>query len=244
MNKLDLKASYSGLVKRLKKQHSLDEAMAQAVGGGFEAFGVIESSLLRFYGLQRDDSLIDVGCGSGRLAIPLSKTHAGPYLGTDLVPDLLQYARKRCARPDWRFESVDGVTIPATDGRADMVCFFSVFTHLLHEQSYLYLEEARRVLRPGGRIIFSFLEFALPGHWPAFAHTVDDARGRGHHPLNVFIERAAIQAWAEHLDLRIEDVRDGTDHFIPLEQPLTLPSGIVLNERANLGQSVCVLVRP
>lgn len=241
MNKLNLKASYVGLVNSLAGKFDRDEAMAQAVGGGFEAFGVIESALLRFYGLRPEHSLVDVGCGSGRLAIPLSRTHTGAYLGTDLVPALLSYAKERCVRPDWRFEAVDGTTIPAADASADMVCFFSVFTHLLHEQSYVYLEEARRVLKPGGKIVFSFLEFAEAGHWPEFVNTLADARNGGEHPLNVFIERPAIQAWARHLGLAIDDIRDGPDHFIPLDAPLTLPSGIVLTERANLGQSVCVL---
>jgi len=244
LKKLNLKAAYVGWVDRAKATMSHEEAMQYAVGGGFEAFGVIEAAILRHYGLGEDDMLVDVGCGSGRLAIPLSRTHRGGYLGTDLVPDLLAYARGRCARPDWRFERAKGLRIPAADARADMVCFFSVLTHLLHEQSYLYLEEARRVLKPGGRIVFSFLEFALAGHWPEFAATVEGARRSGHHPLNVFIERDAIRAWAAHLDLRIDDIRDGEDHFIPLPAPLTLPSGIVLGERANLGQSVCVLSRP
>ena len=33
----------------------------------------------------------------------------------------------------WRFERVDRLAFPAMDKEADMVCFFSVFTHLLHE---------------------------------------------------------------------------------------------------------------
>lgn len=244
LKKLNLKRAYASWVSQAKAAMPHEEAMKFAVGGDFEAFGVIESEMLRFYGLGARDRLIDVGCGSGRLAIPLSKTHVGPYLGTDLVPDLLAYARKQCARPDWRFEAVDGLTIPAADGSADMVCFFSVFTHLLHEQTYLYLEEARRVLKPGGKIVFSFLEFAFPGHWPVFESTIADTRSRGAHPLNVFIERDAIRAWAAQLDLRIVDLRTGDDHFVPLPAPLSLANGVTLSERANLGQSVCVLLRP
>ena len=57
----------------------------------------------------------------------------------------------------------------------------------------------KRVLKPDGRIVFSFLEFQMPSHWTVFASTVKDMRGRNEHPLNVFMERNAIQAWAEHL---------------------------------------------
>jgi hypothetical protein len=37
----------------------------------------------------------------------------------------------------------------------DMIRAFSVFTHIEHEDSYLYLKEALRVVRPGGRFVFS-----------------------------------------------------------------------------------------
>ena len=217
--------------------------MKFAIVDQFEAFGQIEADILHFFGLRDDATLIDVGCGCGRLAIPLSKTHNGAYLGTDVVPDLLEFARESCRRPDWRFEVVDSLRIPAADQSAEMVCFFSVLTHLLHEQSYLYLEEAKRVLKPEGRIVFSFLEFRMPFHWTVFASTVDDARGRNEHPLNVFIERDAIQAWARHLGLAVLDFHDGDERFVPLSKPVTLDSGEVLSERGNLGQSICVLGR-
>ena len=199
--------------------------------------------MLRFFGLHDQASLIDVGCGSGRLAIPLSKTHRGAYLGTDIVPELVEFARESCDRADWRFEVVDRIRIPSPDQSADMVCFFSVLTHLLHEQSYLYLEEAKRVLKPDGRIVFSFLEFRMAFHWSVFASTVDDARGPNEHPLNVFIEREAIQAWAAHLGLSVLDTRDGDEPFVRLSRPVTLDNGHVLSERGNLGQSICVLGR-
>jgi SAM-dependent methyltransferase len=243
-SKLDLKGVYRRWVQLAESGRSRAEAMKFAIGAQFEAYGQIEADMLRFYGLGDQATLIDVGCGSGRMAIPLSKTHQGAYLGTDLVPDLIEFARESCRRPDWRFEVVEGMRIPAPDESADMVCFFSVLTHLLHEQSYLYLEEAKRVLKPDGRIVFSFLEFRMPFHWSVFATTVDDARGRNDHPLNVFIERDAIQAWAAHLGLVVLDVRDGDEQFVPLSRPVTLDSGEVLSTRGNLGQSICVLGRP
>ena len=77
-------------------------------------------------------------------------------------------ARQSSTQCDWRFEVGTGLEIPEAADRADMVCFFSVFTHLLHEQSYVYLRDAKRVLKSGGRIVFSFLEFSMPSHWSVF----------------------------------------------------------------------------
>jgi len=115
------------------------------------------------------------------------------------------------------------------DGAADMVCFFSVLTHLLHEQGYWYLEEAKRVLKPGGRIVFSFLEFTEPGHWPVFLDTLSGTKGRQYFPLNVFIDRDALPVWAQHLGLELIEIRGAAE---------------VITPEGNLGQALCVLRKP
>lgn len=225
----DLKGVNLAYVEGLKQQMPHAEAMEHAIGGGFEAIGAIELGLVRHYGLREDGYLVDVGCGAGRLARPLATDHRGRYLGLDLVPDLVEHARGQAARPDWRFEVVDHIAIPEADGRADMVCFFSVLTHLLHEQAYWYLEEARRVLRPRGRIVFSFLEFREPAHFDIFRATVEGAKLRARNPLNVFLDRESIRLWAEHLGLELVEIRSARD---------------VVVEAGNLGQAVCVLSKP
>ena len=173
---IDLKRAYVQLVDRIKAIAPLDDAMKNAVGGSFDFIGKVEVAILRHYGLRPDGFLVDVGCGSGRLARPLSAYLLGKYAGFDVVDDLVEYARLTVNRPDWGFEVIDHIAIPEPDGCADMVCFFSVLTHLLHEHSYWYLEEARRVLKPGGKIVVSFLEFAERAHWPVFRDTVAGAK--------------------------------------------------------------------
>ena len=109
LSKLDMKRSYTQWVKRVRSfngNRNEEEAMQQAIGGEFVTFGLLERELLRMYGLAEDDYVIDVGCGSGRLAKPLSELLKGKYLGTDVVPDLLLHAEKLTNRPDWRFEVV------------------------------------------------------------------------------------------------------------------------------------------
>ena len=230
--------SYLDFVKTLRRRHPR-RAMELAVGGEFEAIGALERQLLIQYGLPRDGYLIDVGCGSGRLAKPLASWLTGSYLGTDVVPELVKHAQEVVDRPEWRFEVVEGFTIPERDGRADMVCFFSVFTHLLHEHSYLYLEEARRVLKPGGRIVFSFLEFEVPEHWTVFENNV---RRSGDRPLDMFVGRDAIRAWAAHLQLAVLAIHPGNEPHIVLPEPVRMEDGRVQSHLGSLGQSVGVLV--
>lgn len=240
VNKLDFQTTYTLLVNSLKREHGTDRAMKLAVGGEFEAVGLLELETLKYLGLTADAYLIDVGCGSGRLAKPLSHYLTGRYLGIDIVPELVGHARQIVGRPDWRFEVAEGLSIPEKDEVADFVCFFSVFTHLLHEQTYVYLREAKRVLKPGGTIVFSFLDFTVPHHWDIFELNIRDL-GVNSHPLNMFISKDAIRSWAEHLELQVQTIKDGNEPFVPLPEPIVFESGSVVEKVGTIGQSVCVV---
>lgn len=229
VSQLDLKAINVRYVETVKAGLPHDSAMERAIGGHFDTVGPIEAALLVHYGLPKTGHLVDVGCGAGRLAKPLSAWLEGTYLGVDLVPDLIAHARKVSARPDWRFEVIDHIGIPEADGATDMVCFFSVLTHLLHEQSFWYLEEAKRVLKPGGRIVFSFLELREPGHLKVFRDTVDHAKRRTEMPLNVFMDRETIAIFARELGLAVVEIRGGSETVVA---------------DGALGQAVCVLQKP
>jgi ubiquinone/menaquinone biosynthesis C-methylase UbiE len=85
-------------------------------------------------------------------------------LGTDVVPELLEFARKECGRGDWTFKVVDSIEIPEEDGVADFVVFFSVFIHLTEKESYRYLQETKRVLRKNGTIVISYLDPDISRH--------------------------------------------------------------------------------
>ncbi len=215
--------------------------MSLAVGGDFDAVGALEYCLLVQNGLQKGDTIVDIGCGSGRLAFQLKEFLTGQYIGIDVVPELYKYAEKICMRTDWKFLSAPGLTIPLPDGSADFICFFSVFTHLLHEESYKYLEDAKRVIKPGGKIIFSFLEFAIPSHWAIFQGSL--ANINPDKVLNQFIDRHAIRAWVEHLDLQVLEITDGDKPHIILDRVVRWDNGTEMKVQGNLGQSICVLTK-
>jgi SAM-dependent methyltransferase len=189
---------YERHVAHLLANHPLDVAMSLAVGGSYDAIGAIEKSILVYAGLRDSMSLIDLGCGSGRLTTVLGREMKINYLGLDVVQSLLDYARSKAPK-NYQFVLNRVLSLPSSDASADMICGFSIFTHLLHEETYLYLEECRRVLRIDGRVVFSFLEFAHEGHWHVFEMTFNSHRigARGH--LNTFIERGVIELWASKL---------------------------------------------
>lgn len=235
----DFLTSYRKQSHRLLAQHDEATAMSLAVGGDFETVGVLEFCLLKSLGLRPEQTVVDVGCGSGRLAVQLKDYLSGRYVGLDVVPELHAYARRRCARQDWSFQTATGTVIPEPDRSADFVVFFSVFTHLTHEQTYRYLREAKRVLRPGGTIVFSFLEFALPTHWFIFEHSVAD--DREDKVLNQFMDRDMIHAFSAHLDLHVERIVDGHIPSIPLDRSIRWADGRESSGMGELGQSICSL---
>ena len=95
MSKLKIGDAYRQFVRSLGQTHGHDKAMQLAVGGEFDAMGVIEREILITHGLRPTDFVIDVGCGSGRLSKPLSHYLEGPYLGIDRWIDPGQRAPKQ-----------------------------------------------------------------------------------------------------------------------------------------------------
>ncbi|TMG84665.1 MAG: class I SAM-dependent methyltransferase [Betaproteobacteria bacterium] len=231
---------YRRLVRDLLAKYPLQQAMSLAVGGNYDAIGEVEKQILLGLGLQPGHTLIDVGCGSGRLAKALVP-HLGPgrYFGTDILQELLDYARVGCPE-SWQFACVEDIRIPFPDDCADFASFFSVFTHLLHEESYCYLLEARRVVKAGGTIVFSFLEYE--DNWPVFENAYTALlNGEMTVHLNMFIHRDVIAAWAQRLGMSVVDMRGANEPFVELTRPVVYDDGHCAEGVAPLGQSVCVL---
>src|SRR5438477_12474444 len=97
-------AHVRGLEQRLG---SGNEAVRLAVGGEFEAVGKLECYLLRSLELTTGHLVVHVGCGSGRLAQQLTPDTDIHYIGTDLVPRLIESARTATMRDDWEFSVVE-----------------------------------------------------------------------------------------------------------------------------------------
>lgn len=215
-------ADYRRHVANLLATYPREDALSWAVGGPDPNTPLIERAILEVAGLKPDSDLVDIGCGSGRLTLVLDPDRPGSYLGTDIVPELLDQVRPQ--RPGWRFELVDDLVIPDENESADMACLYSVITHLRHEDSYALLAEVARVIRPGGTIVVSFLEFAVPALWSTFETTV--ASRNLDHPTTAYVERNVLEIWATHLLLEPTDYCPGDRPFVnglePLGQSVTV----------------------
>jgi len=227
-----------------KEQQNRQKAMGQAVGGSFDEIGYLEKLLLIQYGLKPETDLVDVGCGSGRLLSQLEQEDVASYLGTDISLELLEYSQQFLRNKKWTLKKVDSCQIPADDGSCDMVCMFSVITHLLHQESYLYFKEASRVLRPKGKLIVSFLEFRHLGLWPIFEASVDIVLNGER--LDTFIDREGLKQWARHSGLEVLQILDGETPHIPIDREIVFDNGTKISHMARLGptgQSVAILLK-
>lgn len=233
--------TYQKTLRTLIAQHGEPAAMDLIVGGQFDNIGILELSLLKTLGLRPEHTVVDVGCGTGRLAAKLAPWLTGKYHGFDIIPELVQYAAKLVQRPDWEFGTTQGTNIPVADATADVVCFFSVFTHLEHDDMYRYLAESKRILKPGGTVVFSYLDFAVPSHWTIFECVLADRNPD--RVLNQFVSKDAITAWTQHLGLNVARLWDGHERWIQLEKSFTYPDGRVAEGVVEFGQSVAVVTK-
>jgi 2-polyprenyl-3-methyl-5-hydroxy-6-metoxy-1,4-benzoquinol methylase len=81
---------YEKLVANLIEKYPIDEAMCIAVGSSsyheYREIGATEAEILRYAGLKDGMSLVDLGCGSGRLASELGRSMNIEFTGIDIVP--------------------------------------------------------------------------------------------------------------------------------------------------------------
>ena len=108
-------------------------------------------------GLTPDSRVLDVGCGTGQMAMALEPylSERGAFFGTDIGKEAIDFCRRTYRRPNFAFE-VGGLTtvpFPTAAGPFDLAIFFSVFTHTHTDESALLLAECARLLGPSGVVI-------------------------------------------------------------------------------------------
>jgi SAM-dependent methyltransferase len=226
----------------LYEAHARTASPHQSIGmGDYELIGRIELGVLLMEGLKHGDTLVDFGCGTGRLAVHvIPRLEGGRYLGIDISKTMLAHARvivgERVPSPPRSVEFLQQTTpdFPLPDKSVDMVCAFSVFTHMEHEDNFRYLRGARRVIKDEGRFIYSCLPMELDYAREIFEQQASlDAVERWGGVRNVTTTRELMDTLARMAGW--EPIR-----WYPGEKPcIRLPDS---SEMRSLGQSICVLV--
>ncbi len=137
------------------------EKMKAAAREGWSSFapfemltGSVAPELVRFAGVTAGDRVLDVGCGTGVVALTAARAGARAT-GADLTPALLERARENAqlAALEIEFLEADVEALPFEDAAFDIV--LSQFGHMFGPRPDVTLGEMLRVLKPGGVIAFS-----------------------------------------------------------------------------------------
>lgn len=112
---------------------------------------------MRLARLEPGESVLDIGCGTGSLAIA-AKRRVGPSgtaQGIDASPEMIARARRKASKAGVDVTFTDGVVeaLPFPDGQFDAVLSTLMLHHLPREARQQCAREMRRVLKPGGRVL-------------------------------------------------------------------------------------------
>lgn len=147
-------------------------------GGGVETFDIISAHHLallhRFVDINTNDRVLEIGCGIGRDAIPLTKilSQNAKYFGIDIIRPSIEFCVSQISSryKNFKFIHFDvedqlhnpsgvrqmiDVALPIADQSIDKVFGWSVFTHMWERDIRHYLKEFYRVLRPGGKALLT-----------------------------------------------------------------------------------------
>ena len=117
----------------------------------------IRGMVLDLAKLKSGESVLDVGCGTGTLAIASKKRVGarGEVFGIDASPEMIARAGKKAARAGLEvlFQNSLAEALPFSPARFDVVLTTVMLHHLPRKIRQQCLREIRRVLKPSGRVL-------------------------------------------------------------------------------------------
>jgi len=145
-------------------------------GGDFLAIGrALVDRMVAWAGLKPGTRFLDIGCGAGRAALPLTSWLGpdGSYEGFDVYPFGVDWCAEHVTPrfPNFRFRTVEvrnnlympfaqvsagEFEFPFADNAFDFALANSVFTHMLPDGLARYLAELGRVLDQGAAAYLTF----------------------------------------------------------------------------------------
>ena len=147
-------------------------------GGGVDSFEQISRGHIDYLqqqvGINASDNILEIGCGIGRDAIPLTQilNEEGSYLGIDIIGRSIDWCSSNITpkNPNFKFVHFDvedqlhnpqgtkkqkNIPIPISDNKVDLIILWSVVTHLFEEDTIHYFKEFARVLKPNGLAVIT-----------------------------------------------------------------------------------------
>ncbi len=153
---------------------SIDDARISVAGytddNEWERTGIESAELLRReLRIGPDDTVMEIGCGAGRIAHHLAP-HVKRWIGGDVSKNMLAHAADALAGvANVSFVELAGSDLRAVpDGSLDAIYCTVVFMHLDEWDRYRYVREMLRVLKPGGRMYIDNYNLLSEEGWSFF----------------------------------------------------------------------------
>jgi ubiquinone/menaquinone biosynthesis C-methylase UbiE len=188
--------------------------------GSWGREGRFRAEELRLGRLAPGERMLDVGCGTGSLAIAATKVvgPTGRVVGVDPSVEMIGRARSKARRSRVRpeFVATAGEALPFPDDSFDLVTISLVLHQLPADALHATMAQVRRVLAPGGRLLAIDLGMPAPGR-----RTVHSSPGRklhdhaAGHATSFDLDRVGLLF--EHLGLTIIERGDVAFQFRALE---------------------------
>lgn len=147
------------------------------VTGGFDfnsflTFGKIGAETLRdtlrknAIEIEKFESILDFGCGIGRVLRHLPMLTGSKLFGCDYNRKLIAWCQDNLPFAKFSANQLLG-KLPYDDHSFDFIYALSVFTHLTEAQHTFWINELRRILRPGGYLFLTTHGQSYEHHIPA-----------------------------------------------------------------------------
>jgi ubiquinone/menaquinone biosynthesis C-methylase UbiE len=127
-------------------------------------------NLLELAGISSHEEVLEIGCGVGRIAkevAPLCRSWAG----ADISANMLAHASERLKNlQNTRLIHLKSVGLnDVRENSFDVVYATNMLAHLDEMDRWRYVQEAYRVLRPGGRIFIDNMDLESDAGWSMFS---------------------------------------------------------------------------
>jgi len=180
--------------------NSMDEEMLRARGQ------VVAQAFQQSLGITPEHKVLEIGCGVarvGRELAPLCKE----WWGCDISSGMINIAKERTAHQD----NVHLLTLERSaldeipSDTFDRVYCHTVLMHLNQATIFNYVQEMRRVTKPGGIIFYDGLNLLTESGWEGFTWELEHYQGRETLPIHYsrYSTPQEMQRYAEKANLDI-----------------------------------------
>lgn len=123
----------------------------QTRGLPVQAERALAQALRHHTNLQEESKVLEIGVGTGRIALPLVRENCYSYIGVDLSRAMMQALRDKAQETPIKLVQADMTQLPFPDAVFDAVVAVHVF-HLCNNWQTA-MTEVQRVLRRGGMLL-------------------------------------------------------------------------------------------